>query len=44
MPLKSLLPETGLNADQTAIIGTAFDDAWAQIRTTPRWHRLFVLQ
>jgi hypothetical protein len=32
MPLKSLLPETGFNADQTGIITKAFDDAWAQIQ------------
>jgi hypothetical protein len=32
MPLKSLLSETGFNADQTEIIAKAFDDAWAQIQ------------
>jgi hypothetical protein len=32
MPIRSLLPETGFNSDQTEMIAKAFDEAWAELQ------------
>jgi hypothetical protein len=32
MPIRSLLPETSFNPEQTEMIAKAFDDAWARLQ------------
>jgi hypothetical protein len=32
MPIRSLLPETSFNPEQTEMIAKAFDDAWAKLK------------
>jgi hypothetical protein len=32
MPIRSLLPETSFNPEQTEMIAKAFDDAWTELQ------------